>query len=401
MAMNLKMRPVWAEVNLDALADNVREVRRLTEPSALIMGVIKADAYGHGAVQIAQTLIENGTDRFGVAILDEAIELRKAGYSLPILVLGYTDSSQYVNLIRYDVEQTIYSYETAEALSREAERHKGIAKIHVKIDTGMRRIGFDPGLEAIEAIIQISKLPALDIVGIFSHFAQSDGADKCFAREQFEKFKDVCDMLGKANIHIPCRHIANSAAIIDMPEVHMDMVRAGIMLYCLSPSEGDRRSCDLKQVMTLKAKISNVKTIRAGESVGYGRTYIAEKPTVVATLPIGYADGYSRRLTGRAYVLVHGVRAPIIGRICMDQCMIDVTNVAGAKIDDEVVLFGTQGNACIKIDEIALRLGTINHEILCGISKRVPRVYIKNGSIIGYKNYLSDRLGLEEIDHCC
>jgi alanine racemase len=389
MDKNMKIRPVWTEINLDALAHNMREARRLAKPSALVMGVVKADAYGHGAVKVSKTLIDNGADMLGVAILSEAIELRKAGYTVPILILGYTNPEQYADLIRFGIEQTIYDYEMAQLLSEEAKKQKEKVKIHLKIDTGMRRLGFEPNAESIDAILRISKLENLDIVGIFSHFSEADSKDKQFSEAQYRKLMWVCDRLDNANLIIPIKHIANSAAIIDLPETHMDMVRAGIMLYCLSPSIENTRAVDLKQVMTLKARISNVKHISAGESVGYGRAYFADKPIVVATLPIGYADGYTRKLTGKGYALVHGKKVQLIGRICMDQCMLDVTAIEDVRIGDVAVLFGEQGDKRITIDELAMKLGTINHEIVCGISRRVPRVYIKNNMVVDYTDHLT------------
>ncbi|MEL7610457.1 MAG: alanine racemase [Bacillota bacterium] len=382
-----KMRPVWAEIDLDNLAHNIREVRRITDPSAIVTAVVKADGYGHGAVKISQTLLENGADRLAVAVLDEAIELRKAGYKVPVLVLGYTNPEQSSEVIKFNIEQTIYSLETAAALSSEAVKNKKEAKVHIKINTGMSRIGFYPDAKSIETIINISKLPAIKVEGIFTHFASADEEDKSFTEKQYRKFQWVCDELIKANLEIPIKHVANSAAIIDLPEMHMDMVRAGIMLYALTPLPEALRATDLRQVMTLKARISDVKIINAGESVSYGRTFIADKSTIVATLPIGYADGFCRKLSGQANALVHGIKVPVIGRICMDQCMLDVTDVQDVKIGDEAVLFGSQGDSFITIDEIAKKLDTINHEIVCGISKRVPRVYIKNGKVIDVANY--------------
>lgn len=341
------------------------------------MAVVKADGYGHGAIKIAQTLLENGADRLSVAVLDEAIELRKAEYKGPVLVLGYTNPGQYGQVIEFNIEQTVYSLKMAQALSKEAARTKKVAKIHIKIDTGMRRIGFEPNASSIKTILAISKLPSVKIEGIFTHFASADEKDKSFTKKQFESFQWVCAELEKADLKIPIRHAANSAAIIELPETHLDMVRAGIMLYALKPPPEALRAADLRQVMTLKARISNVKRIHAGETVSYGRTFAADKPTKVATLPVGYADGYCRGLSGKAQVLVHGVRVPVIGRICMDQCMLDVTQVQDVKIGDEAVLFGAQGDNVITVDELAEKLDTINHEIVCGISKRVPRVYIK------------------------
>lgn len=388
-----RMRPVWAEIDLDSLAHNMREIRRLTHPNARVMAVIKADGYGHGAKIIAQTLLDNGADLLAVAVLDEAVELRKAGFDVPLLVLGYTSPQQYAEVVRYDIKQTVYALTSAQALSAEALRQKKHAKIHIKIDSGMGRIGYAPNEEAANEIVQISKLPGIDIEGIFTHFAIADDLDKNYTGEQYERFSSFCAELDRLGVHIPLRHCANSAAIIDLNGMHMDMVRAGIILYGLAPSQEVRLdTIDLKQVMSLRARISHVKTIDAGQSVSYGRKFIADKPTAIATLPIGYADGYTRMLTGKAYALVHGVRARVVGRICMDQCMLDVTGL-DVSVGDEAVLFGRQGEGFISIDELAEALGTINYEIVCMINKRVPRVYRKDGEIVAVLNYLNTTEG--------
>ncbi len=388
---NLKeIRAAWAEVDLDALAHNMREVRRLTGKGAIVTAVIKADGYGHGAGKIAQTLLENGADRFAVAVLDEGIELRRKGFEVPILVMGFTDRERAKDVISHDLGQAVYSWDLAEALSREATKQGRKAKIHIKIDTGMGRIGLQPEEDTIRLIKKISLLPNLEIEGIFTHFAVADTIDKEYTKGQYEKFARICKELEGENINIGIKHCGNSATIIDLPDMHMDMVRAGIMLYGLKPSSDVMLGkLELRQAMSLKVRISHVKEIEVGQSVSYGRKFIAEKKRKIASLPIGYADGYTRMLSGKAEALVHGKRVPVVGRICMDQCMIDVTGIEDVKVGDEAVLFGRQQSEFIHIDELAEKLDTINYEIVCMISKRVPRVYIKGGEIVGMLNYIT------------
>ena len=382
-----RIRSVWAEINLDNLAHNMREIRRLTDKNAMVTAVIKADGYGHGAKHIVETLLENGADRFAVAVLDEALDLRGFGIGKPILIMGYTQPERAREVVENDIEQAVYTYEVAKAISDESVKQNKKAKIHIKIDTGMGRIGLRPEEKVVEFVKKISKLPNIIIEGIFTHFAIADDADKDYTYKQFEKFNWTINKLKEAGIKINIRHCANSATIIDLPDMHLDMVRAGIILYGLAPSFDvmlDR--IDLKQVMSLKACISHVKEIEADESVSYGRKYIAAKKSKIASLPLGYADGYTRMLSGKAEALVKGVRVPIAGRICMDQCMIDVTGIDDVNVGDEVVLFGEQMGAFISIDELAEKLDTINYEIVCMISKRVPRVYTKNGKVVNIVN---------------
>lgn len=384
-----KIRAAWAEVDLDALAHNMREVRRLAQKDALVTAVIKADGYGHGAKKIAQTLLDNGADRFAIAVLDEGIELRRAGFKVPILVLGYTDKERAEEVISNDLEHAVYSWELAEALSKEAVRQGKQVKLHIKVDTGMGRIGLQPNMDSVQLIKKISQLPNVVLEGIFTHFAVADAVDKTYTEGQYEKFNWICGQLEKENVKVNVRHCGNSATIIDLPNMHLNMVRAGIMLYGLKPSdEVMLDKLELKQVMSLKVRISHVKEIEAGQSVSYGRRFIADKKTKIASLPIGYADGFTRMLSGKAEALVKGKRVPVVGRICMDQCMIDVTGLDNVKVGDEVVLFGKQNGSFIHIDELADKLDTINYEIVCMINKRVPRVYIKDGKIVDVLNYI-------------
>ncbi|HWQ30517.1 MAG TPA: alanine racemase, partial [Negativicutes bacterium] len=310
-------------------------------------------------------------------------------FKVPILILGYTDGERAEEIISNELEQAVYSWELAEAISKEAVKQGKTAKIHIKIDSGMGRIGLQPNRDAVQLIKKISQLPNIAIEGIFTHFAVADAADKTYTEGQYEKFSWICKELDKENVKINVRHCANSATIIDLPDMHFNMVRAGIILYGLEPSDEvmlDR--IELRQAMSLKVRITHVKEIEAGQSVSYGRKFIADKKTKIASLPIGYADGYTRMLSGKAEALVKGKRVPVVGRICMDQCMIDVTDIDDVKVGDEVVLFGKQDGAFISIDELAAKLGTINYEIVCMIGKRVPRVYIKDGKIVDVMNYI-------------
>ncbi|RKD25327.1 alanine racemase [Caminicella sporogenes DSM 14501] len=383
-----ELRPVWVEVNLDNLAHNIREVKKIIKPGVLVTAVLKADAYGHGASYIGQTLLENGADRFAVATLSEAIQLRKKYKDVPILILGYTPNESAEDVIRFNIIQTIYSYKQAKFFSDKAKELGKTVMLHVKIDTGMNRLGFQPSEKSIEEIKKIVNLPNIFIEGIFTHFAVADEEDKEFTYEQVKKFNYVVDELEKEGIKIPIKHVSNSAAIIDLPELNYDMVRAGIMLYGLYPSnEVNKKRVNLKPVMSLKTRVAHVKDVKAGIGISYGLIYKTDKESRIATLPIGYADGFTRMLTGKAQVLVKGNKVPVVGRICMDQCMIDVTGL-DVKVGDEIIIFGSDGGDSISVDDIAKKLGTINYEVVCMISKRVPRVYIKDKKIAKKVDYV-------------
>ena len=381
----------WAEIDTDALKHNFNEIRRTVKPSSKVLAVIKADAYGHGYEEVAKELIACGADYFAVACSDEGKQLRKAGITLPILILGASPEEDDEDLINYSIMPTVFSYEHAAALSAKACKLGKDIKIHIKLDTGMSRIGYVAGVddEALtDEIIKISELPNLYIEGIFSHFSTSDEYDKSYTLMQFDRFMKVCDLIEKKGLKIPIRHIANSAAIMMYPETHLDMVRAGIILYGLYPSdEVDRKKLDLKPVMSLKSKITMVKTLDAGRGVSYGKTYITGHRTKVATVPVGYADGYTRLLSGRAKMTVNNTLVPVIGRICMDQCMIDVTSVNNINTGDEAVVFGSEA---VTADDLAKWMGSVNYETVCMISKRIPRVYIKNGKAVKTVNYLDN-----------
>lgn len=386
-----ELRPVWAEIDLDSLAHNIKEVRRITNKEALVTAVVKANAYGHGSIEAAKVFLENGADRLAVATLSEAVELRRVGINVPILILGYTPDSQHKIAVENGIIEAIYKLESAEKLSQVAGSLNKRAKVHIKVDSGMGRIGFPPVNSSIDKIEKIFKLPNLEIEGIFTHFAKADEVDKSYTEKQFKNYKWVIEKLEDRNIQIPIKHVSNSAATIDLPEYNLNMVRGGIMIYGLYPSdEVDKEKISLNPAMTLKAKIAYLKEVPEGTGISYGQIFVTKRKSKIATIPIGYADGFTRLLTSKAEVAIKGKRAPIVGKICMDQCMIDVTDIEDVKVGDEVVLFGDGSNGVPHIDEVAEKLGTINYEIVCMVGRRVPRVYTKDGKIIKIIDYLLD-----------
>jgi alanine racemase len=354
------------------------------------MGVVKADAYGHGVMGVAKTLINNGVTRLAVSMLDEAIQLRNYGIDVPILILSYTDPIRAEEIVKNNVTQTVFSHDLAKALSDAAVRLKKRVKIHIKIDTGMSRVGFMPGYSAVKNVVEISKLPGIIVEGLFTHFASADEKDKSYTYMQFERFMSICTELSRIGVHIPIKHVANSATIMEFPEMHLDMVRPGIILYGMYPSEEvNKNKINLKPAMTLKANVILVKEVEPDTSISYGRIFTTKRTSRIATIPIGYADGYTRLLTGRAKVLINGEFAPVVGKICMDQCMVDVTDLkSDVRVGDEVVLLGRQGENEITAEDIASAVGTINYEMVCLIGKRVPRFYIEGGKISDVLNYL-------------
>ena len=389
----------WAEIRLDHIAHNVREIRRITSRRSEIMAIVKADAYGHGVMETVRTLLENGIGRLGVSMLDEAIQLRKSGISVPILVLGHTDPRRAEEIVSYGVTQTIFHIELAEALSSEGVRQNRNVGVHVKIDTGMSRVGFMPGYEAVKEIIRIGKLPRIRVEGLFTHFATADEEDSTRLDLQFEMFMGIWHELNRVGLYIPEKHCANSAALLRYPRTHLDIVRPGIALYGLYPwgdpgslaTAGDEKSLPvcLRPAMQLKCSIVMVKEVETGSRVSYGGIFKTSRPTRIATIPIGYADGYTRLLTNRAKVLVQGQLAPVIGRICMDQCMVDITDVRGnVSAGDEVVLMGCQGTAEISANRLAEMIGTIHYEVVSVIGRRVPRVYLSGDTVVNVVKYL-------------
>lgn len=381
-------RPVWAEIDLDAIAHNMREVKKCIKPTTLATAVIKADGYGHGAVQIAEVLLENGADRLAVATLSEAVQLRKAYKSAEIMILGYTPNENADEVIENRLIQAVYNIEQARHFSKRCAQLSEELKIHIKIDTGMRRIGMEATEQTVNEILEISKMEKIELEGIFTHFAVADEIDKSFTHEQVKKFKWIVESLEERGLKIPIKHVSNSAAIIDCPEYQFDMVRAGIMLYGLYPSKDvNHDAVSLKQAMSLRSQISHVKDVNAGEGISYGLLYRTKKNSQIATLPLGYADGFTRALTGKAKAIVGSEIRPIVGRICMDQCMLEASGL-DVKQGDVVTLFGEANGNIITIDEYADMIGTINYEIVCMISKRVLRVYKRNQNIVKILDYL-------------
>ncbi len=385
----------WVEIDLDRIAHNMREIKKCLKPDVRLMGVVKADAYGHGAYEIAKTILENGAEQLSVAFVDEAVELRKCGISAPILILGNSSETSIEDLISYDITPAVFTMEFAKALSKHAHSVGKTIRVHIKVDTGMHRIGFLYGEDAneraktIENIIEISKFPGIEIEGIFSHFSTSDEEDTEYTLEQLRKFKELTENLEDLGIKIQLKHIANSAAIIKFPEAQFDMVRAGVIMYGMYPSEWVKKSpINLKPAMSFRTRIINIKTLGKGSGISYGKSYITDAPTKLATICVGYADGYSRVFSGKANVLVNGKLVKQLGRICMDQCMIDVTTVNNIGIGDVVTLFGSGDGGNIPIEELAEIMGTINYEISCMIGRRIPHVYIKGGKVAKSANYL-------------
>ena len=381
---------VYADIDLDAIYENVKNTKALLKKDTKMMAIVKADGYGHGAVEVARQ-IDELVDAYGVAILEEGIELRKAGFTKPILILGYTPKPLYPAMIRYDIATAVFTMEMAKEISDTAVAMHKNANIHIKLDTGMSRIGFAITKESKEIIEQIAKLPGIEIKGCFSHFARMDEKDKTKANEQFAKFTKMVNALEKDGVDLGIRHISNSAGIMEAPEVQMDMVRNGICLYGLYPSEEvQKERLPLKPAMELKAYVSYVKTLEPGVEIGYGGTYTTTKKTRVATIPVGYADGYSRCLSGKGSVLIHGKKAPILGRVCMDQFMVDITDIDNVCVGDRVTLFGKDGDSCITIEEISAMAHSFNYEFVCDIGKRIPRVYYRHGKVIETKDYYPD-----------
>lgn len=391
--MNFTRRAVWAQIDLDAAAHNMRQIRKHVGPDVKIAAVVKANAYGHGSVELAKTFAENGADCFAVSSLDEAVELRRyAHIDKEIFILGHTDARRTEELLTYDIEPAVFNLKNAEFFSQEAQRLGKTLRVHIAVDTGMSRVGFQVNEFSVSEIKAIAALPNIEIRGMFTHFAVSDIKDKTFTREQYGHFRWMCKRMDEEGIHIALRHCCNSAAVLELPEYYCDMVRPGIIMYGCEPSpDVDIKPYDLRPVMSLRCCIAHVKLIDAGATVSYGRHYTAPSRRKIATLPVGYADGYSRILSGKVDVLYHGHRVPQVGAICMDQCMIDVSGEANVHAGDEVVLFGRQGDSFIPIEEIAAACGTINYEIMCNISRRVPRVYMKNGKVVGREEYLFDK----------
>lgn len=362
------------EIDKSALKSNIKEIRRITSPNADIMAVVKADAYGHGAYEVAKTLLDNGADGLCIATIGEAVHLRQSGITSRLLILGGTDIVSYEDAVLYNIDLCIYDKESAIALSNEAVRQGRVCDIHIKLDTGMGRIGFPTDGSALDEIAEICQLPGINPYGVFSHFAVADTNDDEYTMKQYEAFTKTVEALKERGVNFQKRHICNSAGILRFPDMHMDMVRAGLILYGFI-SEGCPEAyteINLTPVMTWYAKVVHVKEVPVGTTVSYGRHFKAERPTKVATVSVGYADGLSRRLSNGFELIVNGERLPIIGNVCMDMCMLDATDMKGdIKPGDIVTIFGKERSA----DELAQTLGTISYEITCDVGKRVQRIF--------------------------
>ena len=388
------MRPysrVYATVNLDAVASNMRSMRDNLPASTLIMGSVKADGYGHGSVPVAKT-IEPYVFGYAVATIDEGIILRRHGINKTILILGVTHESRYEDLLRYDIRTAMFQYEKAKKLSDLALKQGKKAVVHLALDTGMSRIGTKADREHAKEAAAIAALEGIEVEGLFTHFARADETDKSAYEEQYRRYKEFLGYLKELGVKIPIRHCSNSAGIVESLESnHMDMVRAGIAIYGMYPSdEVDHNSVKLTPAMEIKSCITYIKEIEAGTAVSYGGTFVADHTMKVATIPVGYGDGYVRSLSGKGDVLIHGKRAAILGRICMDQFMVDVTDIPDVQEDDEVTLLGSDGAECITMEELAEKSGGFHYEMICDIGKRIPRVYLKDGKVVGTKDYFDD-----------
>ena len=383
---------VRAVIDLDAILYNMNSMHQNISEDTKIMAVIKADGYGHGAAEVAECIEHlDYLAGYAVATVEEGLILRNHGIKKPILILGYAFPDQYDELIAADMRPTVFTREMAQELSQAAGEMGVDCPIHFAVDTGMSRIGYQVTEEAADEMAQIARLPHIMVEGIFTHFARADEADKTSAKEQFALFEKMISMLEERGIRIPVKHCSNSAGIVELKEANMDMVRAGITLYGLWPSEEVRRDIiDLKPALSLITHVAYVKDLEAGRAISYGGTYVTKRPSRIATIPVGYADGYARGLSNKGAVLIHGKRAPICGRVCMDQFMVDVTDIPEIKMGDEVILIGSAGEETITMEEVGELSGRFNYEFVCNLGKRIPRVFRRNGKIIARKDHFSE-----------
>jgi len=376
-ANNTKIRPAWVEINKEKAIHNFNEVRRAVGPAVKICAVVKSDSYGMGAAGLSEMYLENGVDMFAVALIDEALELRHEIKEKDILILGYTQKNFFEDAINNQITLTIYNYDHAVELNDAAKKLNKTASIHIKVETGMNRLGFLPTEENADLIASIAKMKNIKIQGAYSHFAMADEKDKTATHVQAERFIKFMGMLDKRNVIIPIKHMSNSAAIIVLPQYYFDMVRPGIILCGFYPSdEVDKDKYIFKPCITLKAKISNVKTIEAGEGISYGHLFNTTKATVVGTIPLGYADGYSRLLSNKAYIVVKGIKCRVLGKVCMDQFMVDLTDVDDPQIGDEAIIYGDGSDGAMTAEDVAKMRNTISYEVLTNLSHRLPRKYV-------------------------
>lgn len=381
---------VYAEIDLDAVQFNMESMRRNVSPRTGMIGVVKADGYGHGAVPVAAA-IDPYVAGYAVATVEEALILKNHGISKPVLILGVTHPSRYGELLDHEIRPAVFTMEQVKPLSDLAVERGMKAKVHLALDTGMSRIGMEADEQGADLAAKIAALPGIEAEGLFTHFARADEADKTAAYRQIAAYENFVKLLKDRGVQIPVKHCSNSAGIIDLPDANMDMVRAGISIYGMYPSdEVEKQGVALKPAMALKSFITYIKPLAAGREVSYGGTFVAERPMRVATVPVGYGDGYPRNLSGKGYVLIHGKKAPILGRVCMDQFMVDVTEIPEAAVDDPVTLIGPDGGEKILVEDLARLGGGFHYEIVCDIGKRVPRVYKRFGEYIGSKDYFDD-----------
>lgn len=375
------LHPIWAEINIDNLINNIEEIKKQAKGSKVI-GVVKANAYGHGAVEVSKTLLEREIKKLAVANIIEAIELRDNDIKSPIMLLGISENYAIDSIIKYNVEPTISTLSFSKELNKRAIASNKIINVHIAIDSGMGRIGFKNTEDDINDIIEISKLSNLNIESIFSHFSTADSIDKSYSDYQIEVYNNILSALEERGLKITKKNLSNSAAIIDLPKSHCDYVRPGIIQYGYYPSiEVNMNDLKIKPVLTWKTRIIHLKEVEENEFIGYGKTFKTTRKTKIATLPVGYADGYSRALSNKGKVIINGQLAPIIGNVCMDQFMVDVTDIKDVKAFDEVILLGESGNVKFNAEDMAEIIGTISYEVLCLIGRRAPRVYIKNNEI--------------------
>ncbi len=379
MAAEIVASPSWVEVDLDSIGANVKNVKAFIGEKVELIAVVKANAYGHGAVPVAQVALEAGASRLAVARVSEGVELRQAGIEAPILVMNYITLAEIPQAVRYNLTPTLITLEQAQALSREALRAGKKLPVHIKVDTGLGRFGLLP--EEVESFVkEVASLPGLTLEGLYTHFSVADEVNPdstSYTLRQFETFTSVVEKLEKVGFHFPLKHACNSAALIRFPFMHLDAVRAGIILYGLRPSEEVEPPFPLFPALSLKSRVARVRVLPAGFPISYGRTYVTSRPTPVALVPVGYGDGYHRLISNRGFVLIKGARVPIIGRICMDQFAVDVSGVDGVSVEDEVVLIGEQGGERIGAEEVARWAETINYEVVTSLSRRLPRIYLR------------------------
>lgn len=383
-------KPNWVEIDLDAIAHNCREIKKWIGEKTELAAVIKGNAYGHGIAMVAKTALENGATRFAAARVDEGIVVRKAGIEAPIFVLGYVPAEEMEAVVKWRITPPIMHWHTAKALSEISCAQGVVTPVHVKVDTGMGRFGLLPD-EVVDFVKQLIALPGIRLEGLYTQFAVADEADKTYTYKQWDIFQKVVKDLEEAGIHIPIRHVCNSAATLNFPEMHLEMVRCGTAIYGHYPSPVTNHSVPLQPAMTLKSRVARIRTLPPGSSVSYGRTYTTTRPTTVALVPIGFGDGLSRNLSNKGSVLIRGKRAPIVGRVCMDQCIVDVSGIPEVQQDDEVVLFGRQGKAEITAEELASLMDSINYVVLEGVSARVPRVYFKGGEVVAVETLSGEK----------